>query len=112
MTDPGASAGSQQPGVTEPARPDAARDPQTEGAANPPHDPTVASSQPISKKVPACGSAPGIEDSASRFEIVPAFQTWQIYSLAPYLAGIADNIAQAKAALLASVLPKVRLVAG
>ena len=60
MTDPGASADSQQPGATEPALPDSAGDPQSEGAANPPHDPADV------------GSASGIEASASRFEIVPA----------------------------------------
>ena len=78
MTDPGASAGNQQPGVAEPALPDSAVNPRTEEAANPPHDPADASSQPISEEVPTCGSASGTEASASRFEIVPTFQTGQL----------------------------------
>jgi hypothetical protein len=113
MTDPGASAGSQQPGVAEPALPDSAVNPRTEEAANPPHDPADASSQPIPEEVATCGSASGTEASASRFEIVPTFQTWQrLWCRAQYLDGIADTLAQARATLLASArpaLPKVSI---
>jgi len=109
MTDPGASADSQQPGAMEPALPDSAGDPQSEGGANPPQVPADVSSQPISKEVPACGSASRIEASASRFEIVPAFPAGQIYSLTQYLGGFAHDLAQARAALLASALPKISI---
>ena len=102
MTDPGASAGNQQPGVPEPALPDSDGDPQSEGAANPPHDPADASSQPISKEVP--------EGSASRFEIVPAFQAQQIYALSQHLDGFADTPRTgARAVLLASAPPRVSI---
>ena len=109
MTDPGASADKQQPGVVEPALPDSAGDPQTEVAANRPHDPAGASSQPISKEVPASGSVLGIEASAFRFEIVPAFQAKQ---MAQYLDGYAHwahDLAQARAELVASALPKISI---
>jgi hypothetical protein len=109
MTDPDASGGRLQPTVTEPALPDSTGDPRTQGAANPPDDLADASPQPISKEVPACGFASGIEDSASRFEIVPACPTGQIYGLAQYLDGFADTIAQAQAALLASAIPKLSI---
>jgi hypothetical protein len=59
--------------------------------------------------VPACGSAPGIEASASWFEIVPAFAAGQIHGLTPYLDGLARDLAQARAALLASALPKISI---
>jgi len=59
--------------------------------------------------VPACGSTPGIEAGASRFEIVPAFPAVQVYGLTPYLDGLARDLAQARAALLASALPKISI---
>lgn len=109
MTDQGASADGQQPGATEQALPDSAEDPQRGEAANARHDPSDVSAEPAPEDVPAGGSAPGIGASTSRFEIVPAYPAGQAYSLMQYLGGLAPDVAQARAALLASALPKINI---
>jgi hypothetical protein len=106
MTDPGAFADNQQPRVTEPVVPGSAGDPQTEVAASPPYDRADASSQAIS----ICQEMLARE-TASRFQIVPALQVTPIYvaQIHDSYGYWARDIAEARVALLANVMPKVSI---
>ena len=111
MTDPGASPGHQQSAAAEPPLPGPAGDPEAQGTAGTPSGPAADTPPPptAGEKRPRGFVIPDDEipdDELSVLELVPASEAG--YGLMDYLAGVADDLAQAQAALLANIVPKVR----